>query len=117
MKAGTDNWAEAQVSLILEEGDAIKVDDNSRAEITFFEGSTVELGAGTVVNISELSIAADTGSTTIVINEEVGKTISRVTKLSDPASRYEVETPACFAVVRGSIMEVYVNSTSWAVRG
>jgi len=109
MKADADNWVEAQVSQILEEGDSIKVDDNSRAEITFFEGSTVELEAGTVVNISELSIAADTGSTTIMINEKVGKTISRVNKLTDAASRYEVETPACVAAVRGSIMEVHVD--------
>ena len=109
MEAGADNWVEAQVGLTLEEGDAIKVDDDSRAELTFFEGSTVELEAGTVVRISELSIATNTGSTTIMINEEVGQTISRVKKLTDAASRYEVETPACAAVVRGSIMEVYVD--------
>jgi hypothetical protein len=109
MKASADNWDEAQVSLVLEEGDVIKVDDNSRAEITFFEGSTVALEPGTIVSISELSIAKDSGSTTILINEEVGKTISRVNKLTDAASRYEVETPACVAAVRGSVMEVSVD--------
>jgi hypothetical protein len=109
MDGGTDNWVEAQVSLVLGEGDAIKVGDNSQAEITFFEGSTIALEAGTIVSISELSIARDTGSTTIMTNEEVGKTISRVNKLTDAASRYEVETPACIAAVRGSVMEVSVD--------
>ncbi|MFC2024185.1 FecR domain-containing protein [Chloroflexota bacterium] len=109
MKAGADNWIEAQVSLILKQGDTMKVGDDSRAEITFFEGSTIELEAGTIISISELSVAADTGSTTISLNEEVGKTISRITKLSDQASSYEVTTPACAAVVRGSIMEVSVD--------
>ncbi len=109
METGGDNWIEAQVNLILTAGDAIKVGDDSRAEITFFEGSIIELEAGTIISISELSIAADTGTTTISLNEEVGKTISRVTKLSDQASRYEVITPACAALVRGSIMEVYVD--------
>ncbi len=109
MEADTDNWVEAQVSLVLKEGDAIKVDDNSRAELTFFEGSTVALEPGTIVSISELSIAKDSGSTTVILNEEVGKTISRVSKLTDAASRYEVETPACVAVVRGSVMEVSVD--------
>jgi hypothetical protein len=109
MEAGTDNWVEAQVSLVLGEGDAIKVGDNSQAEITFFEGSTIALEAGTIVSISELSIAKDTGSTTIMTNEEVGKTISRVNRLTDAASRYEVETPACVAAVRGSVMEVSVD--------
>lgn len=109
MEADTDNWVEAQVSLVLEEGDAIKVDDNSRAEITFFEGSTVALEAGTIVSISELSIAKDSGSTTVILSEEVGKTISRVSKLTDTASRYEIETQACVAAVKGSIMEVSVD--------
>jgi hypothetical protein len=109
MEASADNWVAAEVGLILEEDDTIKVEDDSRAEITFFEGSTVELEAGTVVSIAELSIAADTGSTTIKLNEEVGKTISRVSKLTDAASSYEVETPACVAAVRGSIMEVHVD--------
>jgi hypothetical protein len=109
MKAGAENWVEAQVSQVLKEGDTVKVDEDSRAEITFFEGSTVALEAGTTVGISELSIAKDTGSTTIMINEEVGKTISRVNKLTDAASRYEVETQACIAAVRGSVMEVSVD--------
>ena len=109
MEAGAGNWVEAQVSQILEEGDTIKVDSDSRAEITFFEGSTIELEAGTIVGISELTVAADTGSTTIMLSEEVGRTISRVSKLSDQASRYEVETPACVAAVKGSVMEVYVD--------
>ncbi len=109
METDADNWVEAQVNLVLEPGDTIKVGDDSRAEIAFFEGSIIELEAGTIISISELSVAADTGSTTISLNEEIGKTISRVTKLSDQASSYEVITPACAAVVRGSIMEVYVD--------
>ena len=109
MKAGADKWVEAQVGLSLEQGDAIMADDGSRAEITFFEGSIIELEPGTVLNISELNIATDTGSTTIMLKQEIGKTISRVTKLADSASRYEVETPAGVAAVRGTTLEIYVD--------
>jgi uncharacterized cupin superfamily protein len=109
MEEGTNTWAEAQVSQIFKEGDTVKVDDNSRAEITFFEGSIIELEPGTIISISELGLDKDTGSTTILLNEEIGKTISRVNKLTDQASRYEVETTACVAAVKGSIMEVYVD--------
>lgn len=108
-KAGIDSWVEAQVGLSLKQGDAIKVDDNSRAEITFFEGSIIELESGTVLNISDINITKDTGSTTIMLKQRVGKTISRVRKLVDPASRYQIETPAASAVVRGTTIEVQVD--------
>jgi uncharacterized repeat protein (TIGR01451 family) len=114
MKAGTDNWIEAQVGMSLEIGDIVKSGNNSNAEITFFDGSTIELQAGTQIEVASLDIAAGTGSTTIVLKQEIGKTISRVTKLADPASRYEVETPAGVAAVRGSSMLVEVaNGITW----
>ena len=107
MKAGTDTWVEAQAGMNLEPGDTIKAGDNSRAKITFFEGSTIELEPGTEINVTELSVAA-TGSTTIRLKQELGKTVTRVEKLTDPASRYEVETPAAVAAVRGTRMGVTV---------
>jgi len=107
MKAGTDSWTEAQVGMSLEVGDFIKTDDDSNAKITFFDGSTIELQAGTEIEIVSLDIS-DTGSTTITLEQTLGTTISRVTKLLDPASRYEVETPTGVAAVRGSSMIVRV---------
>jgi hypothetical protein len=117
MKAGTDSWAEAEVGMSLGVGDSIKTDDDSSAEITFFDGSTIELQAGTEIEITSLDISTDTGSTTITLEQTIGNTISRVTKLLDPASRYEVETPTGVVAVRGSAMQVYVieDGTTWAI--
>ncbi|MFC1969602.1 FecR domain-containing protein [Chloroflexota bacterium] len=109
MKSGTNSWLEAQVGMTLESGDTIKAGDASRAVITFFEGSTIELEAGAEISVTELGTALDTGSTTISLKQEIGKTISRVEKLADPASRYEVETPGAVAVARGTIMHVHVD--------
>jgi len=115
MKAGTDDWIEAQVGMSLEPGDSVKTGDDSSAEITFFEGSTIELQAGTEIEIALLDISTDTGSTTITLEQTIGNTISRVTKLIDPASRYEVETPTGVVAVRGSAMQIYVteDGTTW----
>ena len=115
MKAGTDDWMEAQVGMSLEAGDIIKTGDDSSAEITFFDGSTVELQPDTEVEVISLDISTDTGSTTITFEQTVGATISRVINIIDPASRYEVETPTGTAGVRGSILVVYVteDGTSW----
>jgi len=117
MKADTGSWIEAQVGMSLEEGDIIKTGDNSSAEITFFDGSTIELRAGTEIEIASLDISTDTGSTTITLEQAIGNTISRVTKLVDPESRYEVETPAGVVAVRGSVMQVYVieDGTTWTI--
>lgn len=115
MKAGTSSWIEAQVGMSLGPGDSVKTGDNSSAKITFFDGSTIELQAGTVIGIASLNISRDTGSTTITLEQTIGNTISRVTKLVDPASRYEVETPTGVVAVRGSAMQVYVteDGTTW----
>jgi hypothetical protein len=90
MKAGTASWTEAQVGMELKVGDTIKTGGNSTADITFFDGSTIELEAGTQIQILSLAIVCDTGVTTISLLQTIGDTISRVTKILDPASRYEV---------------------------
>jgi len=115
MEAGTDSWTEGEVGMSLEVGDTVKTGDDSSAEITFFDGSTVELQPGTEIEIASLDVAADSGSTTITLEQTIGATISRVTNIIDPASRYEVETPSGAAAVRGSVMVVCVtgDGTSW----
>jgi uncharacterized repeat protein (TIGR01451 family) len=108
MKSGTGNWTEAQVGMSLKLGDIVTSGNSSSAEITFFDGSTIELQAGTQVEIASLNISS-TNSTTIGLKQVLGTTISRVTALVDSASSYDIETPAGVAAVRGSIMIVRVT--------
>jgi VCBS repeat-containing protein len=109
MKASTDAWTEAEVGMALEVGDRIRTGDDSGAEITFFDGSSIELEAGTEIEILALDNPAGTDSRTITLGQTIGTTISRVTALLDPASSYEVETPTGVAAVRGSVMIVTVG--------
>ncbi len=117
MKVGTDSWTEAEVGMSLEVGDSIKTGGNSSAEITFSEGSTIQLEAGTEIEIASLDISTDTSSATVTVEQAIGSIIFRVTKVIDPASRYEVETPAGVVAVRGSAVQVYVieDGTTWAI--
>jgi len=119
MKKGTDDWVEAEVEMELEVGDTIKTGDDSGAEIIFFDGSTMEMAAGTQIEIISLDVSCDTGTTTITLEQTIGTTISRVTKLLDPASSYEVGTPTGVAAVRGSVMIVTVggNGTTLITNG
>jgi len=109
MKEGTDDWVGAETGMELDIGDAIKTGDDSGAEITFFDGSTMELEAGTEIEILSLDLACDTGVSTITMEQTIGTTISRVTKLLDPGSSYEIETSTGVAAVRGSTMIVTVG--------
>ncbi len=115
MEAGTDSWTEGEVGMSLEVGDTVKTGYDSSAEITFFDGSTVELQPDTEIEIVSLDVAADSDSTTITFEQIIGATISRVVNIIDPASSYEVETPSGAAAVRGSVMVVCVtgDGTSW----
>jgi hypothetical protein len=90
MNAGAASWTGAHVGMSLETGDGIKTGDNSTAKITFLDGSTIELEANTEIDIVSLEISTDTGSKTISLKQAIGSTISRVTKLVDSASSYEV---------------------------
>jgi hypothetical protein len=108
MKAGADDWTQATPEMPLDVGDTIKTGDNSSAEITFFDGSTIELEAGTQIEITSLDTSPDTGTKTITLMQTIGTTISRVTKLLDPASSYAVETPSGVAAVRGSTLIVRI---------
>jgi hypothetical protein len=108
MKAGTDEWTEATVEMPLQVGDTIKTGDDSGAEITFFDGSTIELEAGTQIEITSLDNSTDTDAKTITLMQTIGTTVSRVTKLLDPASTYAVETPSGVAAVRGSTLIVRI---------
>jgi len=109
MKEGTDDWVPAGPEMELKVGDTVKTSGNSSAEITFFDGSTMELEAGTEVKILSLDLVCSTGVSTITMEQTLGTTISRVTKLLDPGSSYEIETSTGVAGVRGSIVKVTVG--------
>jgi hypothetical protein len=95
-------------------GDRVRTGTNSSAFITFFEGSTMELQPDTEVGIEELSTSLETQSITVSLEQTIGKTTSRVEKLIDPASRYEIATPSGSAVVRGTAftVEVFLDGTT-----
>jgi alpha-tubulin suppressor-like RCC1 family protein len=115
MKGSAGSWAGAQVGISLKTGDGVKTGDSSTAEITFLDGSTIELEANTEIHILSLEISSETGSKTITLSQIIGDTISRVTHLVDPESRYEIDTPTGVAGVRGSVMLVHVGEDGTTV--
>jgi hypothetical protein len=115
MKSGAAGWLPGEMGMALGPDDKIRTETGGHAAVTFFEGSTVELEEGTEISLAELSQAGTVNH--IKVKQQIGNTVSRVKKLVDPASSYEVETVAAIASVRGTTIHVYVDESGRTVVG
>jgi hypothetical protein len=109
LKEGSRTPVNGKIGMNIKKGDIVMAGDNSTATITFFEGSTIDLNPGTRIEINTLD-KSQSDSVIILLEQTLGESISHVKKLTDPKSRYEIETVAATAAVRGSTMIVYVAS-------
>ncbi len=108
--AASEEWQTGTDGMILNEGMGIKTAENSHALLTFFEGSTVKLEPDTYLEIKRAG-QDDEQSTAIILKQWLGRTWSRVIKMVDPGSRFEVETPSATAIVRGTLFSTEVEET------
>jgi hypothetical protein len=92
----------------LDVGTRVITSENSRALLTFFDGSTLFVEPGTDIEIEELAVSTEQ-SISIVLKQWMGKTWSRVVKMTDSGSHYEIQTPSAVAVVRGTFFSTEVD--------
>ena len=89
-------------------GTRVITSQDSKALLTFFDGSTLVIEPGTDIEIQELTVT-DEQSISIVLKQWMGKTWSRVVKMTDAGSHYEIQTPSAVAVVRGTYFSTEVD--------
>jgi len=111
---GADDFRLAEDGETLDVGDSVRTGPDSRALITFFEGSTLEMEPETEVTLERLEEEEEGGFFT-KIGQSIGVTWHRVVEFTDPRSAYEVETPSTVAAVRGTLFqgEVQANGNSF----
>jgi len=112
LRSGSTESVNATNGMELAVGDTITTGENGGAKLTFLDGSVMEIKANSEIMINELSTAS-AGSTTVSLMQQVGSTINRIGKLVDSSSKYEVETPAASAVVRGTIFDLVVQQNGY----
>ncbi|MBT3363227.1 MAG: PKD domain-containing protein [Chloroflexi bacterium] len=96
---------------ILKQGDIIRTSaDTGRALINFFDGSSTQLEPGAEISVDALSMSVK-GSTTIQFTQNVGTTWSRVTKLVDTKSSFNVKTASAVAIIRGTLIAINVDES------
>lgn len=98
----------AEDGLVLGPGYVIRTGAESRAFITFFEGSTVTIEPNSELSIQE-ALAEPDGDRVILLSQNIGRTWHVVASHLSPGSRYEVRTPASTAIVRGTAFELVVQ--------
>jgi len=111
-KPESGSWKNGSDGMTLVAGTRIKTSADSHALLTFFEGSTLKLEPNTDIEIQKLE-SNEQQSTTIIVKQWLGKTWSRVVKMADPGSQYEIETPSAVAAVRGTLFTTEVDETGF----
>ena len=104
----TSEFGPADDGSVLGPGDTVKTGAGSRAVLTYFEGSTVEIEPDSELTIDDAHANPD-GSTVIVMKQDLGTTWNVVTHLVQGGSKYEVHTTAATASVRGTAFTVNVT--------
>lgn len=88
-------------------GARVTISDDGEAMLTFFEGGESRLAAGTVVEVTAFETNAD--SRRITVNLLSGQMLNSVSTIIDAESRFEVNTPAASASVRGTQFGVFAR--------
>ena len=99
----------------LEEGFTIRTGADGRAAIEYFDGSITRLDENTTFKIVTLQILDNDDQSKVIEGEQSeGSTYSRVTELTDSASRFDVTTPTATASVQGTIYAIFVDPVTGA---
>ncbi|MBI2774226.1 MAG: FecR domain-containing protein [Chloroflexi bacterium] len=90
-------------------GDVVRSNDNGRAVLTFFDGSTISVDPKSRVRVVSLTKLAD-GGIQLLIEQTAGRTWTSVSKLASPQSKFEIKTPSLTATVRGTAFETIIET-------
>lgn len=105
---GSAAFAPAIDGDLLATGDVVRANQEGRAILTFFDGSTLSVEPGSEVKV--LSLARTSGDGLQVTIEQLsGRTWASVQRLRTPDSRFELKTPSMTAVVRGTAFETVIE--------
>lgn len=102
VKQGNE-WNTGYDGQALLEGNTVKTGTRGLASIEFVDIGVLRMEQNTEISLSNLT------PVTVRVYQTIGDTYSKVKKLFDPGSAYEVETPTAVASVRGTAFGVLVN--------
>jgi hypothetical protein len=100
-RGGSATWIDARPSMPLRQKDAVRTFVESKATIRTSEGSVIDIGENSTVEMSVFNQNED-GSRTTNVRIFNGRVMSDVKKLVTRGSKFEFETPTATAAIRGT---------------
>lgn len=109
-------WLRARNGAALGVGDSVRTLTSGLVTVTYFEKSITRLSPNSEISLKETGRLKDsTRATRITLKQVLGKSWQRVEKQARNESRFEVETPAAVASVRGTVFRVDVERSGKSV--
>lgn len=109
LKSGKENWKAVSLNQKLESGDKIRTGAASDLTLTLDDASVIQLSADSEFAIQTLAKDSTTQELESLLAILKGRVRAQVTPLTE-GSRFEIETPAMVAAVRGTTLNVGINT-------
>lgn len=85
---------------VVNSGDELRTLTKAGALITFFTGTEIELGEGTILVVD--TVSRNGNKIDVSLRQVLGVTVNRVQAFTDPGSSYRIDAGGAVAVVRGT---------------
>ena len=111
--AGGAEWVPAQVGMVLNEGDTLKMAEKSWALINVDgkgQTATVEVKEGSQLLLAELMVDQEAGTSKTLLDLAMGEVLIKAQKVHGEESKFEVKTPTSIVGVRGTTFNVKVEA-------
>lgn len=113
VKTPKEKWKPAEVGMVLNEGDIIRVKADSYALLNVdgkAETATVEVKANSQLRLAELIENKTDESQTTLLDLALGEVLIKAKKIHTEKSKFEVKTPTSVVAVRGTTFSVTVEA-------
>ncbi len=102
-------WEKGVDGMLLESGSRIKTSDDSRASITFGQGTTSSLEPGTDLIVEQLIGCNSDDSCDVVLKQRDGKTWNSVASIDDGS--FQIKTASADIVVHGTLFSTEIDES------
>ena len=111
-RRGTTDWQPARINQELSEGDRIRVNENSMAELITEKNSVIRLSANSMLEITKLEKDTERKIESSKFALSLGRLWNKVKKLLSPESEYTVSTPIALSGICGTVYSIDILPNS-----
>jgi PKD repeat protein len=113
---GSDSFERGMENASLHEGDTVRTGEFGRASIEYFDDSVTRLDHDTTFRLVTLETLGNANDSPVIeLDQSAGNSFNRVSELTDPDSRFDIDTPSATASVQGTVYALIVENGATTV--